>query len=152
MTANPHMNGDLLKLQQIIAKTFRKAKRWYAGYLLCQLLVLAFAVVSIFAQVNPNLSALIAFLGVLATECVRWRSDAWKSEAESAKRKWEVADGLGAAVDGSYIADWLAAKNRKVFSAMSALSRFKARHVTALGQSARVSPLRSRLNPAGERG
>jgi len=110
MTANPHMNGDLLKLQQIIAKTFRKAKRWYAGYLLCQLLVLAFAVVSIFAQVNPNLSALIAFLGVLATECVRWRSDAWKSEAESAKRKWEVADGLGAAVDGSYIADWLAAK------------------------------------------
>ena len=104
------MNDDLLKLQQIIAKTFRKAKRWYVGYLLCQLLVLAFAVVSIFAQMNPNLSALIAFLGVLATECIRWRSDAWKSEAESAKRKWEVADGLGVVVDGSYIADWLAAK------------------------------------------
>ena len=59
---------------------------------------------------NPNLSALIAFLGVLATECVRWRSDIWKSGGESAKRKWEVADGLGIAVDGSYIADWLAAK------------------------------------------
>jgi hypothetical protein len=104
------MNDDLLKLRQIIAKTFRKAKQWYAGYLLCQLLVLAFAVVSIFAQLNPNLSALIAFLGVLATECVRWRSDVWKAEGESAKRKWEIADGLGVAVDGSQIADWLAAK------------------------------------------
>ena len=110
MTPNPLMNDDLRKLQQIIAKTFRKAKRWYAGYLLCQFLVLAFAVVSIFAQVNPNLSAVIAFLGVLATECVRWRSDFWKSEGESAKRKWEAADGFGIAVEGSYIADWLAAK------------------------------------------
>jgi hypothetical protein len=104
------MNDDLLKLHQIVAKTFRKAKRWYAGYLFCQLVVLTFAVASIFAQVNPNLSALIAFLGVLATECVRWRSDLWKSEGESAKRKWEAADGLGVAVDSSYIADWLAAK------------------------------------------
>src|SRR5260221_1534986 len=107
-----HMNDDLLKLRQIIAKTFRKAKRWYAGYLLCQFVVLAFAVASIFAHVNPNLSAVIAFLGVLATECVRWRSDLWKSEGESAKRKWEIADGLGITVEGSYIADWLAAKSK----------------------------------------
>ena len=110
------MNDDLLRLRQIIAKTFRKAKQWYAGYLLCQFVVLAFAVVSIFAQLNPNLSALIAFLGVLATECVRWRSDVWKSEGEAAKRKWEVADGLGVAVDGSYIADWLAAKPKGFLS------------------------------------
>ena len=110
MISNQHVDGDLLKLHQIVAKTFRKAKRWYAGYLFCQLVVLTLAVVSIFAQVNPNLSALIAFLGVLATECVRWRSDFWKSEGESAKRKWEVADGFGVVVGASYIADWLAAK------------------------------------------
>jgi hypothetical protein len=114
------MNDDLLKLRQIIAKTFRKAKRWYAGYLLCQLLVLAFAVVSIFAHANPNLSAVIAFMGVLATECVRWRSDFWKSEGESAKRKWEVADGLGIAVESSYIADWLAAKPKGFLSDVAA--------------------------------
>jgi hypothetical protein len=109
-----------MTLRQIIAKTFRKAKQWYAGYVLCQLLVLAFAVASIFAQVNPNLSALIAFLGVLATECVRWRSDVWKSEGEAAKRKWEIADGLGVAVDGSYIADWLAAKTKGFLSDVAA--------------------------------
>lgn len=104
------MTDDLLKLRKIVAKTYRKAKQWYAGYLLCQFAVLVFAIISIFAQVNPNLSAVIAFLAVLATECVRWRSDRWKSEGESAKRRWEAADGLGVAVDSSYIADWLAAK------------------------------------------
>jgi ABC-type multidrug transport system fused ATPase/permease subunit len=61
-------------------------------------------------ELNPNLSAVIAFLAVLATETVRWRSDCWKSEGEAALRKWEMADGLGVAVDRTYIADWLAAK------------------------------------------
>jgi hypothetical protein len=91
-------------------------RRWRSN----TFLVLVFAIVSIFAQVNPNLSALIAFLGVLAAECVRWRSDAWKSEGESAKRKWEVTDGLGVAVDGSYIADWLAAKSKGFLADVSA--------------------------------
>lgn len=117
----PNKSDDLLKLRQVIAKTFRKAKRWYIGYLLCQLLVLAFAVISIFGQLNPNLSATIAFLGVLATECVRWRSDFWKSEGETAKRKWETADGLGIAVDASYIADWLAAKSKGFLNDVAAI-------------------------------
>src|ERR1022692_2191309 len=106
------MTNDLLKLRKIVAKTFRKAKWWYAGYLLCQFAVLVFAIISIFAELNPNLSAVIAFLAVLSTETVRWRSDRWKSEGESAKRKWEVADALGVAVDSTYIADWLAAKSK----------------------------------------
>jgi hypothetical protein len=104
------MNNSLQQLKRIVAKTFRKAKRWYATYLACQIAVLVFAVVSIFAQLNPNLSALFAFLGVLATECFRWRSDWWKSEGESAKRKWEIVDGLGIAVDSRDVADWLAAR------------------------------------------
>ena len=104
------MTEDLLKLRKIISKTFRKAKRWYSAYLLFQFAVLIFAVISIFAELNPNLSAVIAFLAVLATETVRWRSDCWKSEGEAALRKWEMADGLGVAVDRTYIADWLAAK------------------------------------------
>ena len=104
------MTDDLLKLRKIISKTFRKAKRWYAAYLLFQLAVLVFAITSIFAELNPNLSAVIAFLAVLATETVRWRSDCWKSEGQTALRKWEAADGLGVPVDTTYIADWLAAK------------------------------------------
>jgi len=104
------MTDDLLKLRKIISKTFRKAKRWYSAYLLFQFAVLIFAVISIFVELNPNLSAVIAFLAVLATETVRWRSDCWKSEGEAALRKWEMADGLGVAVDRTYIADWLAAK------------------------------------------
>lgn len=104
------MTEDLLKLRKIISKTFRKAKRWYSAYLLFQFAVLIFAVISIFAELNPNLSAVIAFLAVLATETVRWRSDCWKSEGEAALRKWEMADGLGVAIDRTYIADWLAAK------------------------------------------
>ena len=36
------MTDELVKLRKIVAKTFRKAKRWYAGYLLCQFAVLAF--------------------------------------------------------------------------------------------------------------
>src|SRR5205814_1573032 len=56
------------------------------------------------------LSAMIAFLGVLSAECIRWRSDCWKTQGESAKRRWEMADGLGEMLDGQEIADWLAAK------------------------------------------
>jgi len=104
------MTEDLLKLRKIISKTFRKAKRWYSAYLLFQFAVLIFAVISIFAELNPNLSAVIAFLAVLATETVRWRSDCWKSEGEAALRRWEKADGLGITVDRTDIADWLAAK------------------------------------------
>ena len=60
------MTEDLLKLRKIISKTFRKAKRWYSAYLLFQFAVLIFAVISIFAELNPNLSAVIAFLAVLS--------------------------------------------------------------------------------------
>jgi hypothetical protein len=115
------MTDELLKLRKIAAKTFRKAKRWYAGYLLCQFAVLLFAIISIFAQLNPNLSAVIAFLAVLATETVRWRSDRWKSEGESAKRKWEATDGLGVTVDSTYMADWLAAKPKGFLADVSDL-------------------------------
>src|ERR1051326_7280924 len=104
------MNDDRHKLCKIIAKTFRKAKWWYLGYLVSQAAVLLFGVVSIFAQLNPNLSAMIAFLGVLSVECIRWRSDCWKTQGESAKRRWEMADALGETLDGKEIADWLAAK------------------------------------------
>jgi uncharacterized metal-binding protein len=104
------MNDNLNKLQKILAKAFRKAKRWYVAYLACQFAVLIFAIISIFFEISPNLTAVIAFLGVLASECVRWRSDYWKSEGETAKRSLELADGLGAALESRDIADWLAAK------------------------------------------
>jgi hypothetical protein len=104
------MNENLLKLQKILAKSFRKAKRLYFAYLMCQFVILIFAIISIFLEISPNLTAGIAFLGVLASECVRWRSDYWKSEGETAKRSLELADGLGTALDGGDIADWLAAK------------------------------------------
>jgi len=104
------MTSDLQKLRKIIAKTFRKAKRWYLAYLVSQFVILLVGVISIFIAINPSLSAMIAFLCVLAIEVVRWRSDCWKSEGESAKRKWEIADGFGTPLDCKKIADWLAAK------------------------------------------
>lgn len=103
------MTTDSEKLLKLIAKLFRKAKHYYAGYLACQCVVLVFAIVSIFAGFNPNFSAAIAFLAVLGTETIRWCSDRWKAEAETFLRKREIADGLGIAVDGAQIADWLAA-------------------------------------------
>jgi hypothetical protein len=104
------MNDNLCKLQKILAKAFRKAKHWYVAYLACQAAILIFAIISIFFEISSNPTAVIAFLGVLASECVRWRSDYWKSEGESAKRNLELADGLGTALDSRDIADWLAAK------------------------------------------
>ena len=104
------MTTDLQKLRKIIAKTFRKAKQWYLAYLVSQFVILLAGVVSIFVAISPNLSAMIAFLGVLAIEVVRWRSDCWKSEGESVKRKWEIADGFGTPLDCKEIADWLAAR------------------------------------------
>jgi hypothetical protein len=106
------MNNNLIKVKKISAKTFRKAKHWYLGYILCQLGVLIFAVSSIFLSLNPNISAVIAFLGVFATECVRWRSDYWKSQGEWAKRQLEIADGLGVAVDSRVVADWLTTQSK----------------------------------------
>jgi len=104
------MSGETCKLQKIVAKTFRRAKRWYLSYVLWQIIVLVFAVASIFAEIDPKVSAVIAFVSVLAAEALRWRSDSWKSQGELTKRKLEMADGLGTPVDGPYIADWLAAK------------------------------------------
>jgi hypothetical protein len=104
------MSDETCKLQKIVGKTFRRAKRWYLSYILWQIIVLVFAVASIFAEIDPKVSAVIAFVIVLAAEALRWRSDSWKSQGELAKRKLEMADGLGTPVDGPYIADWLAAK------------------------------------------
>lgn len=110
------MTNDLEKLRKINAKTFGKAKNWYFGFVISQFAVLAFAVTSIFTDINPKLNAAIVFLGVLITELVRWRSDSWKSQGESAKRKWEMANGFGVSVDGKDIADWLASKPRGLLS------------------------------------
>ena len=104
------MTGELLKLRKIVAKTFRRAKRWYLAYLVSQFVILLVGIISIFVTVSPSLSAMIAFLCVLAIEAVRWRSDCWKSEGESAKRKWEIVDGFGTPLNSKEIADWLAAK------------------------------------------
>ena len=104
------MSDEKCKSQKIVAKTFRKAKRWYLSYVLWQIIVLVFAVASIFAEIDPKVSAVIAFVIVFSAEALRWLSDSWKSQGELAKRKLEMADGLGIPVDGPYIADWLAAK------------------------------------------
>lgn len=104
------MNEDLRILRKIIAKTFRKAKRWCFFYMGCQFCVFVLAVTSIFVELNANLIAVTAFLGVLFAEYFSWRSDCWKSQGESAKRKLEVADGLGIAPDRRGIADWLAGR------------------------------------------
>jgi hypothetical protein len=99
-------------LKSITVKALGRAKEWYRAYLIAQVAVLGFAILSIFAELNPNLSALIAFTCVLLTEMLRWRSDYWKTEGESAKRRWELASGFGVPVDNQYIADWLAARPR----------------------------------------
>src|SRR5436190_13303017 len=104
------MNGDIDRLRRVIAKTHRKAKGWYLRYILAQLGVLGLAIASVFVEVDPRVSAVIAFVGVLVAECIRWRSDFWKGEGDAAKRRWELADGLGISGDDGAIADWLAAK------------------------------------------
>jgi hypothetical protein len=114
------MDENLQKLRKIVAKTFRKAKRWYLAYVIWQLAILSLAVISIFSKLNPNLSAMIAFASVLVAEFIRWRSDFWKSEGERAKRKWEITDGLGTALDGKDIADWLAARSKNFLNDVSA--------------------------------
>jgi polyferredoxin len=114
------MNENLQNLRKIVAKTFRKAKRWYLTYVSWQFAVLLFAVVSIFTELSPNFCALVAFLGVITSEFVRWRSDWWKSEGERAKRKWEISDGFGTALDGKEIADWLAARSKNFLNDVAA--------------------------------
>lgn len=114
------MDEKLQKLRKIVAKTFRKAKRWYLAYVVWQFIVLSFAVTSIFSALNANLSAMIAFVGVFAAEFIRWRSDWWKSEGERAKRKWELTDGLGTVIEAKEIADWLTARSKKFLDDVAA--------------------------------
>lgn len=104
------MKDDLQTLGKIVGRTFRKAKRWYSAYLVCQFSVLVFGGIAIFGQMNPSLVAVIGLLTILATEYLRWKSDYWKAHGEWAKRKWEMTDGLGVPVDNQSIADWLAAR------------------------------------------
>ncbi len=106
------MHNDIDRLKRIIAKTLRRAKQWYFGYVISQVLVLALTIAAVLADFDPRVSALLAFVAILGTECVRWRSDFWKAQGEFAKRRWEIADGLGEAVDNVAVADWLAAKPR----------------------------------------
>jgi hypothetical protein len=101
---------ETVRLKRIIAKTLRKAKRWYLAYILSQVTILGFAVLSIFWQIDQRLSAVAAFVAVLATECLRWRSDFWKSQGEFAKRRWELIDGFAVSVSDGWVADWLAAR------------------------------------------
>jgi len=102
--------NNALTLRQIIAKCFRRAKAWYAAYLCVQLLVLAFAVVALFVNLDPYASALVGLILVVLSEGLRWRSDMWKSEAERFKREWEQCDGFGLEVNAAVIADWVASK------------------------------------------
>jgi hypothetical protein len=102
--------AETVRLKGIIAKALRKAKRWYFVYILSQLVILGFAVLSIFCQIDQRLSAVAAFVAVLGTECLRWRSDFWKSQGEFAKRRWELIAGLAVSVSDGWVADWLAAK------------------------------------------
>jgi ABC-type multidrug transport system fused ATPase/permease subunit len=104
------MHNDIDRLKRIVAKTLRKAKQWYLWYVICQVIVLGLAVAAVLANFDPRVSAVLAFIAILGTECIRWRSDFWKSQGEFAKRRWEVADGLGETVDNVAVADWLAAK------------------------------------------
>ncbi len=97
-------------LRQIIAKCFRRAKKWYAAYLGVQLLVLAFTVVALFANLEPYVSGLVGLVLVVMSEALRWRSDLWKSEGELFKREWEQCDGCGLEVNAAMIADWVAAR------------------------------------------
>jgi hypothetical protein len=103
-------DAETRRLQAMVGKTFRKAKRWYLGYLGCQLAVLIFALLCVVVAVDPRLIALVALMGVLATESVRWRSEFWKSQGELAKRRWEFVDGFGQAIRDGFIADWLACR------------------------------------------
>jgi hypothetical protein len=104
------MYSEIDRLRRIIARTHRKAKAWYLRYVMAQLGVLGLAIASVFLELDPRTSAVIAFVGVLAAECIRWRSDFWKDEGDAAKRRWELADGLGISGEDGAIADWLAAK------------------------------------------
>jgi hypothetical protein len=103
-------DADTKRLQAIVAKAFRKAKRWYVGYLCCQIAVLIFALACVVAALDPRLIAVVALVAVLATESVRWRSEFWKSQGELAKRRWELVDGFGEAASDGFIADWLACR------------------------------------------
>lgn len=114
------MDENLQKLRKIVAKTFRKAKHLYLAYVIWQITILFLAVISIFTELKPNLSAMIAFASVLVAEFIRWRSDFWKSEGERTKRKWEITDGLGTPLEGEDIADWLAARSKNFLNDVSA--------------------------------
>src|SRR5437016_14651858 len=104
------MHNNIDRLKRIVAKTLRKAKQWYFGYVICQVVVLALAIAAVLANFDPRIIAVFAFVAILGTECIRWRSEFWKSQGEFAKRRWEIADGVGEAVDNVAVADWLAAK------------------------------------------
>ena len=106
------MNDAVEKLHKIGSKSLRKAKQWYLGYFFGQIAVLAFAIIAILLNLNPNLSAVFAFIALLAIECLRWRSDYWKAEGDAAKRRLEVTDGLGLPVDVAQVADWMAGQSR----------------------------------------
>jgi len=95
--------NNALTLRQIIAKCFRRAKRWYAAYLGVQLLVLAFTVVALFTNLDPYVSGLVGLVLVVMNEGLRWRSDLWKSEGELFKREWEQCDGSGIEVNAAVI-------------------------------------------------
>jgi hypothetical protein len=104
------IDPEALRLQRIVAKTLRKAKGWYLAYIVCQLVVLAVAILSVIVAIDARLIAVIAFVVVVLTESVRWRSEFWKTEGEFAKRRWELADGFGETIFDGSVADWLAAK------------------------------------------
>jgi len=102
------MNEDLLKLNKICGKAYRKAKNWYQRYVGCQIMALFFAISTFGFDYGAKISALITLFGVFASEFCRWRSDVWKSNSDWAKGRLEVVDGFGVSVDKEELRDWLA--------------------------------------------
>ena len=102
------MHEDLLKLNKVCGKAYRKAKRWYWGYVGWQIAACIFAISSLGFEYGATTSALITLLGIIASEFCRWRSDEWKAGGDWSKGRLEAVDGLGARVDKEELRDWLA--------------------------------------------
>lgn len=90
-------------------KLYAKAKHWFNASLLCKLLGFSFAVYSVYGSVTPTyLGPLITAGFIVCAELLLWRSDGFRSVADSLHRKLDLEDSFGCKISGAELSDIIA--------------------------------------------
>lgn len=103
MTLNRQHNPELIR-----NGLFARCKFYWGAALIVKLLVFILAVTVVVAPIDGKIIAIIGLILAVASECLIWQSDRWKSAAHGLHRKLDFENSFGWFISESELMDYLA--------------------------------------------